>query len=629
MRVLANLIERCEREGLATEHLAEGLSHDLAWFGIESNWVGWDDFMIIMERVEALVGAERFAAMLEAISRDPLNRTVRASLSFAVSPMQLYTLMIRWYGPYLYPVHTATLHRLGRDRIQVELSVPTRYRSSEVFFRTSAAAFRDATHLLGLPDAQVESEIESHRATYRIQLPPSPGFWSKARRIVELFTGSRSAIESLAEQQSELQRSYAALSSSYEQLQERERRLQDEIEERRRAETALRESEAQLLHAQRMEAMGRLAGGIAHDFNNLMTTVLGYTTIHQGDDGPGSDVQTGLREIRRAAERATRLTSQLLAFSRRQVLRPQVLDLNAIVQDMESMMSRVLGDDLELRTVLAEDLSPILADKGQIEQVLLNLAINARDAMDRGGVLTLTTCPVIATGEPPGPGAPAAGTAMVRLAVSDTGVGIPPENRAHIFEPFYTTKPAGQGTGLGLSTVYGIVRQSGGAIHLESKVGEGTTFLVDLPATQRELPAESGEAEAVDLTGRGETVLCVEDERSVLSLLRRMLERVGYEVIVASSAEEALEEVEQRDEPIDLLLSDVVMRGMSGPDLAERVRERWPGLPVILISGFPGDPADVDTERLVFLAKPFTREALLTKVRQTLDAAGRAEPDES
>jgi len=619
--VLSNLIQRLEAEGVPVIDLTEGLSCDLEWITQDDNWIRWDELMILLERIEARVGADRLATLLGAISRDPLNRTVRASLSFAVSPHQLFALLVRWYGPYLYPVHKATLQRTGPDEIEIELSVPPEFRPSEIFFRTSASAFRHATQILGLPDAQVESEIESHRATYRVRLPRAPGFWLKARRIVELFTGSRSAIESLAEQQNELQRSYAALASSYEQLQERERRLQDEIEERRRAESALRESEAQLLHAQRMEAMGRLAGGIAHDFNNLMTTVLGYTSIHLSEDAAPPEVRAGLEEIRGAAERATRLTGQLLAFSRRQVLRPQVLDLNSIVLDMESMLSRVLGEDLELRTELADDLPPILADPGQIEQVLLNLAINARDAMQRGGVLTLRTCAVTASGDPAGPGGPSAGTPMVRLVVGDTGVGIPPESRAHIYEPFFTTKPPGQGTGLGLSTVYGIVRQSGGAIHLESKVGEGTTFLVDLPATGRERPAPERLPEAASLEGHGEKILCVEDEQSVRSLLERMLTRAGYQVICASSAEEAMALAESWGEPVDLLLSDVVMRGMSGPELATKIRERWPALPVILISGFPGDPSDVDTEQLAFLPKPFTREALLAKLREALDGA--------
>ena len=618
---MANLVHRLQAVGLDLQPVVEGLPFDLDFLGDERGWVEWNHFLIVLERLEAVVGEERLGELLAAISQDPLGRGLRASLSFAVSRVQLYKLMVRWLGPALYPVHRARLNRLSRDRLVITLEVPEHYRSSEAFFRTTRSAFRFVSRVQGQPDSLVDADIKSHKATYRVYLPPSNGVVSRLGRVLQLFTGARSAIETLAEQQAELQLSYRALSDSYDALRLREKLLEAEIEERRRAEAALRRSEQQLLHSQRMEAMGRLAGGVAHDFNNLMTTVLGNASILQENPiAADPELRRGLLEIRGATERATRLSSQLLAFSRRQVLQPQVLDLNRIVRELEPMLVRLMGTAIDLQMNLAESLPPIEADPGQIEQVILNLAVNARDAMQKEGRLALTTRTVMSSEGLLAAGGPAPGTPMVQLTLTDSGTGIPGEHLPHIFEPFYTTKEVGHGTGLGLSTVYGIVRQSGGSVEVESKLGEGTSFLVELPASGQELPEVERLVSDPDVKGGRERILVVEDEPSILGLIERVLDQAGYDVLYASHGAEGLTTAAQYDFEIDLVVSDVVMRGMSGPELADRLQQRNAAIRTLLISGYPGGPAGVDSGQIPFLAKPFTRESLLMKVRQVLDA---------
>ncbi len=619
MRALANVLERYAAEGHPLEPLVEGLAIGVEVLADEGRWLHWDDLIAVMERLEATLGEERLGEYVAEISHDPWTRGVRASLAFAASPAQLYMLLVRWFGPSLYPAHRATLERRPGEVI-VTLQVPERYRDSQVFFRTSRHAFRHAPRILGLPDAKVEAEISSHRATYRVVLPPSRSFFARLRRISELFAGSRNAIEALAEQQVELQRSYDALSESYAALQERERWLEAEIEQRRRAELALHESREQLLRAQRMEAMGRLAGGIAHDFNNLMTAVKGYTTMLTELAEPGTELDAGLHEIGRAAERATRLTAQLLAFSRRQVLQPQILDLNAVVLDMQNLLDRLVGDRVELCTALASDLPTIRADPGQMEQVILNLVVNARDAMPQGGRVTIRTHAVPASPSEDAGHGPRVRGPRVRLIVTDRGTGIDPSARAHIFEPFFTTKEHGAGTGLGLATVYGIVSQSGGSIEVESNPGEGTSFFIDLPAAEGEVQARTAAPLPERVRGGDETILVVEDEPSVRSLLERLLAQAGYRVFSAGSGEQALRLAQDLGEGIDLIVSDVMMRGMSGPELVAVLRAQCPGLRVLMVSGLAGSEGEIDLHRSAFLGKPFTRDELLVKVREALDA---------
>src|SRR5213083_453669 len=380
--------------------------------------------------------------------------------------------------------------------------------------------------------------------------------------------------------------------------------------------------EQQLRQAQKMEAVGRLAGGIAHDFNNILTAITGHADLLLEDLGPHDPRRADVDEIRRSAERAAGLTRQLLAFSRQQVLQPKVVDLNALVLDMDKLLRRLIGEDVELATVLYPTLGRVTADPGQLEQVIVNLAVNARDAMPQGGKLTLETRNIDLDSSytlehslvKPGP--------YVQLTVSDSGIGMDEETQAHAFEPFFTTKPRGQGTGLGLAMVYGTVKQSGGFIWVYSEPGRGATFKIYLPRV--DAPVESAAPPApVERPPRGsETVLLAEDEPAVRAIARQALERQGYTVLAAPSGADALALAAQHGATIHLLLTDVVMPGMSGRDLADRLTAQRPGIRVLYISGYT-DNAIVRhgmlEPGLAYLQKPFRPDALVRKVREVLD----------
>ena len=396
----------------------------------------------------------------------------------------------------------------------------------------------------------------------------------------------------------------------------------EDITEFRRAEEVLRETREQLLQAQKLEAVGRLAGGVAHDFNNILGVVLGHAEFVLHELHSGDENRPRLEQIMAAARRAADLTRQLLAFSRRQVLRAQVVNLNAVVLDTREMLQRLIGEDVELRTCLEADLGQVKVDPGQMGQVLVNLALNARDAMPEGGTLAVETAN--ATLDQPLAGEPdtlLAGS-YVRLRVCDTGTGIEDVFRRHIFEPFFTTKAQGLGSGLGLSTVYGIVTQSGGTIQVDSSPGRGTAFTIYLP--RLEDAAVVVPAVPVEEAPRGgaETILVVEDEGELRSLICEVLGAAGHTVLAAASGPEALARAESHAGSVQLLLTDVVMPGMNGRELAERLTALRPGLRVLFISGYASDviaKRGVLEERVDLLEKPFSRASLLRRVRRALD----------
>jgi signal transduction histidine kinase len=397
-----------------------------------------------------------------------------------------------------------------------------------------------------------------------------------------------------------------------------ERELRDAAVRRER-----RRLEAQVLQTQRLESVGHLAGGVAHDFNNLLTVVLGNVELLLLKGGLQPSQRTELEEVRGAAERARELTRQLLAFSRRQVLDPRPLDLNVVVWGMERMIVRVLGEGVELLTELAPDVGVVRADAGQLEQVLLNLAVNARDAMRGGGRLRIRTANVELAGQPADTESPPAAGRYVELAVSDAGTGMPPEVLSHIFEPFFTTKPSGEGTGLGLASVYGIITQSGGSIVVESDVDVGTTFRIYLPRVEETAGAPPVPAQDAPAGGGSETLLVVEDDPPVRAFLARVLRERGYTVYEAGRADEAVRWLREGRVRFQLLVTDAVLPGLSGREIAEEAMTRQPGLRLLFVSGHPETTLarrGIIAAGAPLLEKPFAAAALARKVRAVLDA---------
>ena len=398
------------------------------------------------------------------------------------------------------------------------------------------------------------------------------------------------------------------------QLEDASRDLLSEITERKSL-------EAQLMQSQKMEAVGRLAGGVAHDFNNLLTVIAGFGELLSEGLDHNSPLHEYSEEIKKAAERAAHLTRQLLAFGRRQILQPQVLDLNTVVADVDKMLRRLIGEDIQLKTVQSPSMGQVMADPMQIQQILLNLAVNSRDAMPKGGKLTIETANVeldeaYARGHinvTPG--------SYVMLAVSDTGTGMDAETRAHIFEPFFTTKEKGKGTGLGLATVYGIVKQSGGNIYVYSEPGLGTTFKIYLPQIEEPAPLPAAEKPQELLSETQRTILLVEDEAGVRTLARKVMESKGFRVLEAIQGEQALKILKEHAGPIHLLLTDVVMPGMSGRELAGHIEALHPEMRVLFMSGYTDEAIvshGVLQSGIAFIPKPFTPDALVRKVHEIL-----------
>ncbi|HUG39722.1 MAG TPA: PAS domain S-box protein [Longimicrobiales bacterium] len=396
-----------------------------------------------------------------------------------------------------------------------------------------------------------------------------------------------------------------------------------DVTQKKEAERERERLEEQLRQAQKMEAVGRLAGGVAHDFNNLLTAIKGHTELLLADPACGEELREDLGEIARSSDRAAALTRQLLAFSRQSIVQPRPLDLNALVQEMERLLRRMIGETIELETVLAPRLGTVLADPGQVEQVLMNLVVNARDAIPGVGRIVIRTSDETiseaqAAAYPyrviPGP--------YTLLMVSDTGSGMEPSVARHIFEPFFTTKPPGVGTGLGLSTAYGIVKQARGYIWVETDPGLGTTFMVYLPRSQQEVEAVEKAAVVVasGASGTG-TVLVAEDEEAVLSLARKVLERRGYSVLTASRGREAVRIAREHPTDIHLLFCDAVMPDLTGDEVVERVKRIRPGIRVLLTSGYAEQMLALDgvpENGRNFLPKPYTPDQLSARVRDAL-----------
>jgi len=455
---------------------------------------------------------------------------------------------------------------------------------------------------------------------------PSPSELAWANDALEKEVGERRAVEAEVRRMNvELEQRVSARTAELAESVALQKRAADSLrlanDDLQREMQRRREVEDQLIQAQKMEAVGRLAGGVAHDFNNLLTAILGYTELLRSRVEQDPDALEYTAEVRRAGERASDLTNQLLAFSRRRPASPQVVDLNRVVRQIDKMLRRIIGEDIDLEVRLAPDLWRVMVDPAHMDQVVMNLAVNSRDAMPDGGKLTIETANVRLTDEYAAGHLEARPGPYVMMAVSDTGFGMDTATQGRVFEPFFTTKEQGKGTGLGLSIVYGIVKQNAGGIRMYSEPSRGTVFKIYIPAVEAPVPAALAEGEEGDRGLRNATILLVEDEDQVRKLARAFLERQGYRVVEAASGPEALKTLEEYAGRIDLLLTDMVMPQMNGAALAERVKAMRPETRILFMSGYT--EVGVEIPELLsgewqFLQKPFSASSLDRKVREAL-----------
>ena len=486
---------------------------------------------------------------------------------------------------------------------------------AEFFMQKDRAVLRDG-RMLDIPEEPINTPLGKRWLhTKKIPIFRADGTPSHLLGISLDITERKAAQDALADAHRELER---RVEERTHELSETNVRLQREIDERKRAQEALAQAEVQLRQAQKLEAVGRLAGGIAHDFNNLLSVILCCASLMDREDSPISPAQAA-KEIRHASERAALLTRQLLAFSRQQVLAPRVLDLNDVVHSTGEMLQRVIGEDVRLVITPQAALWRTRIDGGQLDQVLMNLVVNARDAMPEGGQLAIETSNVeLAADSEAGVGS----GCWVVLLVRDTGSGMDEATAARAFEPFYTTKQHGRGNGLGLSTVYGIVKQSGGHILLESAKGRGTTVKIYLPRTLDDVSTGAANSVRPERAPGNETVLLIEDDDQVRHVAHEILKLQGYRVLSAATPQAALELNARFAEQIDLILTDVVMPEMNGRDLAQHLRAARPNVPVLYMSGYADKALDFDDalSSATFLQKPLTPDSLAHAVRRVLDA---------
>jgi len=441
-------------------------------------------------------------------------------------------------------------------------------------------------------------------------------------RLLQALANSASVALENANLYAELEATVRHRTAALEEARKAEEGLRRELEERTRVEAVLQRTEQQLRQSQKMEAIGQLSGGIAHDFNNILSVILSFSSMASEGLKEGDPLRSDLEEIHKAGMRAATLTKRLLTFSRQQLLEPRIVDVAAVARGMDTMLQRLIGENMQLELFTTDAPFPVFADPSALEQVLMNLVVNARDAMPHGGKLTIEVTNVHLSGEYTSTHLGVSDGDYLMLAVSDTGTGMTRATQARIFDPFFTTKEKGKGTGLGLSTVYGIIKQSGGHVWVYSEPGEGTTFKVYLPRRLDVLVVKSEEAPVVSRLTGSETVLLVEDDDQVRLVARGILRRNGYDVIEAANAGDAILACEDRKDVIHLLLTDVILPQISGMQLIERLTAGRPEMKILCMSGYTNEAAarhGVVESGVAFVQKPLTPEALLVKVRQVLD----------
>jgi signal transduction histidine kinase/CheY-like chemotaxis protein len=608
-RVCVQLLNAMEARGIPAAELLRGLPVSSEDLRRPRSRVSWSTCAALLECVaERLGGPEALEEFgLEHAAR-PVFGWYPAVARAAISPRDLYWLG-KFYGNSVFRNVPCRFEVLPGDRVRQTLTIPEQDVDSPAFFHLMRGVLRSTPRFLGLPESRVEMDLAPRWASYSITPPKS---LSLPARLLRRLRFSSSALREVVD---ELTLQHEELVLTCQQLIAANAELREQVEGRQRA-------ESELQGAQRLEAVGRLASGLAHEFNNALTTVMVCTEIALDHIDDPNAARDDLARIRSAAERAAGITAKLLTFSRSEPVRPAVLDLNESVSHFEDVLGRLIGDTIGVTTELGGDLDKVKVDPTQIDQVILNLVFNARDAMADGGKITIATSNARVDGDGPDDPPRLEPGRYVRLSVRDLGCGMDEATRAQMFEPFFTTKPVGEGTGLGLSIVYGIATQNGGTVSVSTKVGGGTTVHVYLPATD-EVP-ETAELSARDVSRprHPATVLLAEDDPELRNAICRILRGAGHAVLEASDGDAASRIAAERSGRIDVLVTDVRMPHVSGWELGRALRSRDPALRVLYISGYPEDGTSRQLARGdAFLRKPFSVECLRTELRSLLDSS--------
>jgi signal transduction histidine kinase/CheY-like chemotaxis protein len=592
------LFDKAREQGIDASVLMQGLPYDLPHLLNKHERIDWDSSCQLLRNARTVWSSEELEAIGREIPASPFLKPFLVMAGALYSPADVYNWMFGAnsnVGRQLLTCVDSSVHRVSLDELRIEYTTHDGFAVCPEMFEVMKGSLSMVPGMIGYPPADVMLTHTERGASFDIRLANHQPALHWVRRLFGSFGRNQAA--------------YDELSEAHELLHQRYAELQRQMNERERTEQALLEKEAMLSQAQKLEAVGRMAGGIAHDFNNLLSVVLGYASLLKDTPDVADNTSEIADLIEDAADRGARLTSQLLAFSRGQPRRVETIDVNAAILATAELLDRTLGDEIEISYELTDGVGPISADRGQFEQVLMNIAINARDAMVDGGMLTLRTKNLAgADGK----------RQMTRIEIQDSGRGIPAEDHARIFDPFFTTKP--DGNGLGLSTVYGIITQSHGSIGIESAPDAGTTFLIDLPVTSQKSEAPELVLSESAVSGH-EAVLVVEDNDELRSLLRWIYAGSGYDVVTASNGSEAMIQLDKLN-AIDLLVTDVRMPGMGGRELAHRFRQKYPDTPVLFISGDTGGPSDdLAIPHSAMLPKPFRPDALLRESDRLIQAA--------
>ncbi|MCR9163081.1 MAG: ATP-binding protein [Nannocystaceae bacterium] len=599
-RPFSEYLRVLDAQGVDTSALCDGLPVQLSDLRRVDHWLDWDTACTLLERVPNLLGGDNpWRVLIDAMILRP---KAWKFLQLAVSPGQLYRVTAGFVAARLWPLHRGHVRVVDSTRIRIELTVPTSLRGSEDFFIAAREVYRVLPRTMGLPEARVVAEISPHHGHYDITVQASTTLVAKVRRRASLFL-SPDPVSEMVEQQQVLLQSHAELSRANDELRTRQQALLREIEQRRETERELRLRDEQLQRSQKLELIGQLASGIAHDFNNLLMVTAACTELlTEYVDHPEGNAL--LQDLRGTVEPSGRLVAQLLTFSAGRRVRPCRLDVRQAIDAQQPMLRRITSG-LDLEVILPDTAPCVLVAPAQLDQILLNLVVNARDAIEDRGTIRVELRRVDDT---------------VVLAVSDDGPGIEPAVLERIFDPFFSTKGSG-GTGLGLATVNALCQEVGAKVSVDSTLGAGTRFEVTFPSVEGEPEAAGVQDAGLVERGAGERILLVDDDTVLLRLLGTALERGGYRVFTARGLEDAQRVLDAVDSPIDVLVSDINLRGDRGPDVAKRVRARFADVPVIYLSGAEGDPEESGTW---FLAKPFSPARLVDMVHGVLGGADPA-----